>query len=168
MASYVSDKGVVHPAKEKVGLTNNTDHPFEHKGKTINPGEPFIYNGPDRAAVEELARVNGLDIDSEKSIEDIQTTFGNDFRKDPEFLQSVRNQGFNTVDEYLKFIDYNEEADIRKFKEKAAAVKTHDLPKRSREIFVMGGGKDMAGARQDSIGGFGEQRLRAPAEVKGK
>ena len=166
MPNYISHKGVLHPAKEKVALTNTSDKPFEYNGEMVAPGDPFIYEGPDRASINELVKVNGLDINPEKKIEELQVTFGTDFRHDPEFLQAIRNMQFNTVEDYLKWIGYDEEAEDKKFKEKASVVRKHELPKRKKENLFVGGGKDFSGSKQDVIGGFGDQKERKPAEIK--
>jgi hypothetical protein len=152
MPTYVSNRGVWHPAKEKVGLVNKSDKPIEYNGKTIQPGEPFVYEGPDREAIKELHLAG-------------RTTFGQDFKTDPEFLQMVRNRGFQSVEEYLSMIGYDEEKAEKEFEERAAVVQAHEVPKRHAEIKMLGGGKDTSGNRQDLHGGFGEERLRTPAEV---
>lgn len=153
MPSYVSHKGVWYPAKEKVALTNKSKKAFTYQGKVINPGDPFIYEGPDREALRELFAEG-------------QETRGQDFRRDPEFIQACRNRGFNTVDDYLAFINYDEAADDKKFKEKAAQVTSHEISERVKELNFMGGGKDTSGAGKSFIGGFGEERLRPAEELK--
>ena len=55
-------------------------------------------------------------------------TLVTDFRLDPVFRQACRNQGFEKVEDYLKHIDYDEEVDEKKFKEKTASVKAHEVP----------------------------------------
>jgi len=164
MPNTVSNKGVWHAAKEKVGLVNKSDKPIEYNGETIQPGEPFIYNGPDREAVKML---------HEQGFEDPNGNWvmGSDFRNDPEFLKSLQAYGFSSDEEgvakYLKRIGYNEEEDKKKFKERASVIKRHELPKRHDEILVMGGGKSHSGHKEDDmIGGFGPERVRKPAEIK--
>jgi len=153
MPTYVSDKGVWSPAKEVIGLTNVSEKSFKYKGKTIKPGQPFVYEGADRAALQELHA---------QKVE----TLGSDFRHDPEFRQAVRNQGFENVEEYLKYMDYDEKADSEKFKKMATKVTAHEMPEVVKEIKQMGGGKDFSGNRgNDVIGGFGEQRERSSTEV---
>ena len=142
--SYISHKGVWHPAKERVALRNLSDKPREINGEIIQPGEEYIYKGADRMALFELF---------EQGVE----TFGQDFRTNPEFLQSIRNQGFNSVDEYLKAIGYDEEADEKAFKEKAEVVTKHDLPKKVKLINSLGGGADTTGTSSDRYGGFGPE-----------
>ena len=157
MPQYTSCKGTWHPAKEQIGLVNKSESEIEHNGKKIKPGEHFIYEGPDREAIKELFIAK-------------QETFGSDFRRDTEFLQSVRNMGFEAgekgVEAYLKFIGYDEEADDKKFKEEASVINRHTLPQRHKEILAMGGGNDTSGAKQDVIGGFGDERERKTVELK--
>ena len=56
MSSWTSFEGVWYPAKEKVGLINHSDVAIKNpiSGEEIGPGEPWIYEGPDRAALLEL------------------------------------------------------------------------------------------------------------------
>lgn len=162
MPTFVSNKGVWYPAKEKIGLVykgkksipkDKLSKSIVINGDVLRPGDPFIYDGADRAALQML---------QEEGVE----TLGKDFRRDPEFLQAVRNMGFNSVLEYLKHIGYDDEAEEKKFQEKAAQVEAHEIPARVEEIEVMGGGKDFAGGGNDIIGGFGEERLRPAKELK--
>jgi len=167
MPNYVSDGGVHYPAKEKVGLTNTSDKPYDNNGEEVAPGDPFIYEGPDRAAVKELAEASGLIADPNKKIEDLQVTFGTDFRKDPDFLQMTRTMGFNTPEKYLKSIGYDNEAEKKKFEERAAVIQKHELPKRHKEALILGGGKDGSiGGKQHVIGGWGNKRERSISELK--
>jgi hypothetical protein len=146
MPMYVSRAGVWHPAKEKVGLKNNSDKVIknpstdeQHKDEEIKPGEDFIYSGPDRAALYELweAKVNN---------------FGEDFRTNPDFLQAVRNMGYSSYKTYLKDIGFNEEKMDADFKKKADVVNLHELPQRVNAIERLAGGKDTSGQGQDMKG----------------
>lgn len=152
MPSFVSFRGKLYPAKEMISLTNKSNKAIEYNGKLIQPGQPFIYEGPDREAVKELMLAG-------------QEFLGQDFKNDPDFLQAVRNRGFNTVDEYLKHIGYDEAKDEKEFKAKASVINMHELPRRHAEIIALGGGKDTSGGKQDTIGGFGDQKLRSPDDV---
>ena len=148
MPTFVSNKGLWSPAKEEVGLINKSDKIIEYDGQKIKPGQPFIYKGPDREALKMLHLAGAA-------------TLGTDFRHDPEFRQAVRNQGFSSIEDYLKHIGYDEEADTKKFKEKSATVKAHEVPDRVKAIEVMGGGKDFSGDKsQDIVGGFGNEKRK--------
>ena len=161
MPTLISDKGKWYAAKEEVSLVNKKDEPIKSKyifGTKIEgvagPGENFIYRGPDREAIKLL---------NEAGAEHL----GGDFRKDPEFRQAVRNQGFNDVDAYLKDMGYDEEADTKKFKDNAELIQAHEVPKVANELRIMGGGQDRSGNKDnDVIGGFGDERERKPAELK--
>lgn len=146
MPTFISNKGLWSPAKEEIGLINKSDKIIEYKGKKIKPGQPFVYNGPCREALKSLNN-EGV------------ATLGTDFRHDPEFRQACRNQGFDDVEAYLKHIDYDEEADTKKFKEKTATVQAHEVPSAVAKINTMGGGKDTSGNKDmDVVGGFGDQK----------
>lgn len=160
MPSFTSNKGVWYPARETIGLVYHGDKEILKedlpKGVTINSdvlkkGQPFLYDGPDRAALGVLA---------ERKVE----SFGRDFRHDPEFLQAVRNMGFSSVEDYLKHVGYDEKADQKKYKEKTAKVRAHEIPQRVAEIKVMGGGRDTSDGAQHRYGGFGEPH-ETPAGV---
>ena len=156
MSTFVSKRGEWYPAKERVGLVNRGDKEIElEDGRKVAPGDPFIYEGGDRAAIQLL---------QDQGVEHL----GQDFFNDPEWRQSIRNKGFEDPDDFLKMIGYNQEEDEKNFKATAAVINKHELPKGTKEILQMGGGRDHSGNRQDTIGGFGEQRTRSPQEVKGK
>jgi len=158
MANFITDeKGRWHPAKEKIGLINKSDQDMSYKGEVIKPGDPFIYDGPDREAVRMIKEQGGVGAE----------TLGEDFTTRPEFIQTTRNMGFNSVDEYLKFCGYDEAKFKENFQEKASSVKSHEEPVPLEETLIMGGGQDKSGNRDnDLIGGYGEPRLRKPSEVK--
>ena len=160
MPNYVSKMGEWHAAKEKVGLTNKSDRTFEYKGQMIQPGEPFIYEGPCREAVKAI-------------FESGQTTLGTNFKNDPEFLKSLQAYGYSSDEEgvkkYLKMIGFNEQEHIDNFNKQASIIKNQEMPKIHDEILVMGGGKSQTGDREaDMIGGFGDQRIRKPEELRKK
>lgn len=144
MPRYVSNKGVWFPAKERIALKNLSGKTKVVDGKEIEPGDDYIYEGPDRAALFELFK-EGVE------------TFGQDFRKNPEFLQGVRNQGFPSVEEFLKFIGYDEKKAEEEFEKKASKVHKDEIPKRVEMVRTLGGGTDTSGGGQDRYGGFGPQ-----------
>lgn len=144
MSKWVSKEGEWYPAKERIALKNLSGKVKIIDGKEIQPGEDYIYEGGDRAALFELFKAN---------VEKI----GTNFRSNPEFLQAMRNQGFNSVDEYLKAIGYDEKKSEEDFNKKAKKVHKDEIPKRVEAIKVLGGGQDTAGGDQDRYGGFGPQ-----------
>ena len=150
MPRYVSKEGVWFPAKEKVGLTNQSNKVIKVDGKDVNPGEPFIYEGADRSALYELWK--------EK-----QETFGVDFRRNPDFLQMLRDLGFKSAEDYFAFVGYDAEKSQKDFEEKAMKVTSHEIARTVRAIEQLGGGKDFSGQGNDRYGGFG-----TPDELKGK
>lgn len=160
MPTFISERGILHPAKEKVSLKYGGDKKIPKKdlpqgvtisGEFLNPGDDFLYDGPDRAALQMIFKETNGD-----------GFLGSDFKTDPEFLQSVRNRGFNTVDEYLKSIGYDEAKDKKKFEEKASKVQAHEVEGRVNEIEVLAGGRDFTGSKNDIIGGFGDEQIRKP------
>lgn len=155
MSRFISKEGEWYPANERVILTNHSTKSIKNpstKGKYVDemvaPGEQFIYEGPCRAALFELyeAKIDKL---------------GQSFRKNPDFLQSIRTQGFNSIDEYLTFIGYNKEEAEASFKANASVVTKHEIGKRVKAMDTMGGGKDFSGQGEDIIGGFGDPKIKS-------
>ena len=158
MPNFITDsKGKWHPAKENIGLRNESDTDIVYDGKVYKPGEYFVYDGPCREAVKMIKEEGGEDAE----------TLGEDFTRRPDFLQVVRNMGFNNVDEYLHHFNYDAEKLQKDFEEKSASVKSHEPPTPVDEVLVLAGGRDTSGTKEnDIVGGFGEQRMRKPSEVK--
>ena len=161
MPNWISKDGVFHPAKEKVALVNNSKkaitNPSEEGtrgfGQIVEPGEPFIYEGPDRAAMFALFQAK-------------QETLGMDFHTDADLINRVRQLGYKSVDEYAKVMGYDKVKVEEDFKAKASVIVKHDLPQRVKELNIMGGGSDTSGSGADIIGGFGEERVRPASELE--
>jgi hypothetical protein len=162
MAKYVSVLGKWSPRKETAqmkntfGKTITSDMIIGPDGShTVKEGQVFIYNGPDREAIKMLKEA-GTD------------TLGRDFRHDPEFLQAVRNMGFNGVDEYLKWIGFSEKEEFKKQMDLVSELATGKKDVQN-EILELAGGRDFTGNKSNSfIGGFGPERLRSPEELSPK
>ena len=153
MARFISNGGEWVPAKEQIGLVNKSSEPIVYNEKEVQPGEHFIYDGADREALKMLHAEQ-------------EEHLGRNFEHDPEFMQAVRNMGFDTVKQYLKVIGYDKVKQQEEFDKNAAVVSRHELPEKVREIAVMGGGKDTSGTKtNDTIGGFGSERTRSPKEL---
>lgn len=172
MSRWVSDeKGKWHPAKESVGLTNISNKSIKVKQtsddgkeytKTIPPGGAYVYEGPDRAAMYQWWEENGKPTAEQiKAMDQTNITFGDDFRANSEFMEQYskfRNMfGFKDVDEYLKYLGYDEKKAHEKFLKNASIVNVHDLPDRVPEIKKLGGGDDRANPGKNiKFGGFGD------------
>lgn len=137
MPTWISDGGKWSPAKEKLALKNHSKESFKYKEQEIKPEEEFIYDGPDREALRILNK-EGVEF------------LGQDFKRNPEFLQAVRNQGFEAgekgVEAYLAHIGYDAKKASELVKEKKAKFSAHEVPALVKEIEVMSGGKDTSGA----------------------
>lgn len=150
-----------YPAKEVVNLVNKSNKTIKsdcifgtEKEGVAKPGEPFIYKGPDREALKMLNESGG-------------EFLGMDFKRDPEFRQASRTQGFESIDEFLEYLGYDEKQADKEFEKKASIVSSGEIPKRVKEIKAMGGGRDTSGnSKNDVIGGFGDQQVRPAKEVK--
>ena len=146
MPNYVSKAGVWYPAKEKVALKNfsekaikNPSTDEKYKDEEVKPGEDYIYSGPDRAALFEMWKAK-------------VENFGEDFRRNPEFLQAVRNMGYSSYKKYLKDIGFDEKKMEEDFKQKAEEINKHELPKKVKAIDMLAGGRDTSGGGQDVRG----------------
>ena len=138
MPTFISDEGVWVPAKEKVALEKTNPETGEK--------EPFIYEGPDRAALEMLK-----DMDMEE-----QGYMGTHFSENMELFELARGRGYNSVEEYVEKLGYNS----KKAKELVAKYKskyqTHTLPEKIQGKKFQGGGTNTAGTGNDLEGGFGD------------
>lgn len=149
MPSYISKGGIWYPKNERVGLKNNSKETIKNpstsekfKGEEIKPGEDYIYEGPDRAALFEFWK---------EKVE----FFGTDFRKEPEFLQACRNMGYNSYKTYLKDIGFDEKRLEEEFAKKVNEVNKHELPDKVEALNALAGGRDTSGGGNDMKGAFG-------------
>lgn len=137
MPSYVSKDGVWKPAKEKVGITNSK-------------GEPDIYEGDDRAALEEIKAGN---VESKP------------FWLDTEWVNRVRQLHNMSMEEYMKSVGFDKETSNQEFEKKIKEVNTHkDSPRKPGSKFASGG-KNTAGNSGHLEGDFGDL-ADAKAKVK--
>ncbi len=152
MSTYISKGGKWVAAKERIGLINKSNKAIEYNGQTIQPGDPFIYEGPDREALLALHKEGNKDAEGNLYL-------GQDFQRNPEFLQAVRNMGFESgesgIKKYLDHIGYDEKEEEKLFKEKSVSISSHEAPKKVKAIKEIGGGKDFSGNRKDRYGDFG-------------
>ena len=170
MPSWVTDeRGLWHPAKERVALKNLSGKTIIQKKKDregkeyteeIKPGDDYIYEGPDRASLFDWWEQNGKPNDETMKKLDGNVTLGEDFRNNNEFLESYAKArqafGFQNVDEYLKYLGYDTEKVKKDFEKKASVVTKHELPRRVQEIKKLGGGDDRATGTHVRYGGFGD------------
>lgn len=173
--SWITDEnGVWHPAKEKVNLINRSgkdivieiyDDAGKKFKKTIKPDEPYVYEGPDRAALFQWWEENGKPDEERMKLLAGNVTFGEDFRGNMEFLEffgKMRNSlGIGTMDEFLKYLGYDKEKYQKRFQEKASIVSKHEVSQRVESIKTLGGGAVPHDPKQNRYGGFG-----SPAELQ--
>jgi len=145
MPQYVSDGGVWHPANEHAVLPH------------LSGTDKEIYDGPDRAAMEELAKAYGVD---EKGFPK-ETTFGMPFTMDPDLLNRAKQLGFKDAMDLALASGYDPVKAKAEFAKKAAKIEKYEPPKRQPAREIEGGGKDLSGQGLDKYGGFG-----TPPEMK--
>jgi hypothetical protein len=140
MPTYVSDGGVWHPAKEHAVLP--------HLAGT----DKEVYDGPDRAAMEEMAKASGVDENGYPK----ETTFGIPFERDPDLLNRAKQLGFKDTMEYALATGYDPIKAKEEFSKKASVINKYEKPKRQPERQIDGGGKDLSGQGKDVYGGLGD------------
>ena len=139
--SYISKGGVFVPAKEHAVLPHLSGTPNE------------VYDGPDRAAEEELALAHGVDEKGKPK----QGFFGIHYKNDPDTINRARSLGYKSVEEYASAMGYNDtpEQEAAAIKAKEQIVNKYEAPKRVEPIKKLGGGTDTTGQGNDIPGGFG-------------
>lgn len=172
MSRWISDeKGLLHPAKESVPLYNRTNKSIKIEqtaddGKkyvmTVKPGAPYVYEGPDRAAMFQWWEENGRPTAEQiKSMPNDKITMGTGFQTNQEFMDFYAKYrqalGLKDMAEFLTYIGYDPKGQKERFEKLSQEVNLHDLPDRVPEIKKVGGGSDTANpGRNIRLGGFGE------------
>lgn len=172
MSTWISDeKGIWHPAKERVPLKNLSGKDIEIEQTStdgvkfkqkVKPGMDYIYEGPDRSAMFQWWEENGKpSAEQMKERMEGDVTFGMNFRENDEFLKQYAKFreifGFKDVEAYLKYIGYDSAKVHAKFLEKASILNVHDAPARIQEVQKLGGGTDHANPGKNlRYGGFGD------------
>jgi hypothetical protein len=176
MGSWISDeKGLWHPAKERVGLKNlsgkeiiveQTDMDGKKFKMRVPAGADYTYEGPDRSAMYSWWEENGRPTYEQiMAMPQGTVTMGSDFKTNDEFMKQFRiareAHGYQNMDEYLKDLGFDQKKAHETFLKKASVVQLHDLPDRVPEIKKVGGGDDRANSGKNiRYGGWGE----VPAE----
>lgn len=147
MPKWISFEGEWFPATEEVALRNNSKVAIKNptSDEMIEPGKPFIYKGPDRAAL--------LELHEQKA-----DKLGQNFRETPEFVELWRGKHYKSEKEYLKVKGYDSKKAKERFEEEKNKVNLHELPAKVQAIQKLGGGTDFVGSGQDKLGGFGDAR----------
>ena len=127
MPNFISREGVWEPRTERVYIEEIDQ----------------IYEGPDRAA-QQMLKENGGEM-------------GMHFSLDGDLLMRVKNFGFNSIDDYLKFRGYDKKKWEEKFNGLKAELIRHKNPTKVQPTQFEGGGIDQTGASHNNrFGGFGE------------
>jgi len=155
MPKFISKDGVWHVAKERVALTNRSNHTItnpsaewsKYVDEKVEAGQPFIYEGPDRASLFELYKADPTGE---------MTTLGQDFRSDTDMQDRTRQRGYKSVADYAKAIGYSQEKSDAKFNELVSKLETHEVPKRVKMIEAVESGAYDTVGNEHRKGGFGE------------
>lgn len=143
MPTWISKGGEWFPAKEHAVLP--------HLAGTAKE----IYDGPDRAALLALWQESGKPEDAKRCL----THLGQNFKSDPDFVNRVRQLGFESVDKYLAFIGYDEKAANAEAERNLVTVKSHEVLKRAKAIEVDGGGVEFGTGEVLAKGAIGDVAL---------
>lgn len=119
MPNYVSKDGVWEPKDEKVALTDKN-------------GEPYIYEGKDRGALEYL---------KEQGVEQL----GINFREDPDVIMHARQLNM-TVDEFCKTSFYTDKMRKEIYEKNKSEVVLHKPVVRKPASKQRSGGANTAGS----------------------
>lgn len=139
MPSYNSKDGVWKPATERVALYDKN-------------GDPHIYEGPDRAALQYM---------KEQGVEHL----GKHFSEDPDIINRAHERKM-TVDEFCKTKIHTKEKREEQFKKNESEKVNHKLPEKSQDkTKYQSGGKNTAGTGGDLTGGFGSDSVDATADA---
>jgi hypothetical protein len=142
MPNYVSKGGVFVPAHEHAVLPH------------LSGTDKEIYDGPDRAAQEELSIAGGVDREGKP----IMKSFGINFRNDPDIINRARSLGFKDVNEFASAMGYNKtpEEEKAEIEAKEKVIVNPNAPiKRGEAVNKLGGGNDTSGQGNDVYGGLG-------------
>ena len=120
-----------------------------------------VYDGPDRAAMEELAKIYGVDEEGFPK----EVKIGVHFKDDPMMQDLARQLGYKDVYELAKARGYDPQKAKKEYEEKASAIIRHQDPERKKERGLIGGGMDTSGKGADLVGGFGAERERPASEL---
>ena len=132
MPSYKSDKGIWTPAKEDV-YVNYADSKFKgNKGR-----KSHHYNGPDRAAMEQLKEAN---IDY----------MGEDVTRNTDNIMRAQQMGLK-VEEYLKLNEPLTPAQLKAEQDKKDLVVDHSDPIPKKGVQPQGGGVTKKGGLSDEM-----------------
>jgi len=180
MSTWVSDeKGLLHPAKERVGLKNLSGKAIKIKQmaddgkeytKTVKPGEDYIYEGPDRGAMLQWWEENGRPTAEQiAAMPEGAVTMGSPFQTNQEFMDFYAKYrqafGFQNMGEFLTYLGYDENKQRERFKNLSQNLNLHELPDRVPEIKKVGGGDDRANPGKNiRAGGWYEGDIPSDAE----
>jgi hypothetical protein len=140
MPTFISKQGEWYPAKEHAVLPHLSGTPRE------------VYDGPDRAALLLLWQESGKPEDAKRCMDHL----GIHFKNDPDFVNRVRQMGFDSVDKYLAFIGYDEKEAGKLAEENLVRVKSHEILKRAKAVDTEGGGVEFGTGEVLAKGAIGD------------
>jgi len=133
MPQYVSVFGLWKPAHEKVYL----------------PDEERFHDGEDREA--------------RRIIDENGGSMGQHYKTNLDLITIAHQRGFKDVDEYLKFLGYDEKKAQVKFDEELSKVHKHEAPKRLEPARIdRSGGDDTSGHGNHMKGALDAPPINVP------
>ena len=154
MPKGISEEGMVFAARERVVLRNNTDkvliNPSDensrYHGEEVQPGEEYIYEGPDRG-FQELLKEMGAENEG---------YLGQPFEQNPEMIQLARQKHYTSVKEMVEMEGYDKELTKKRVEEAKKKVNSHKLPEKKPGQKFSGGGRNTTGGGNEIQGDWGD------------
>lgn len=148
MPNWNSIGGKWFPAKE---YAVNPHLTYEDHKKGVSP----VYEGPDRAALEELKQAG---------VEHL----GKDYHLDPDLIRQSRELGYKSVDTFLREMYGVDAPELVKKQEESQAnrVVDHKNPPAKNPVREVGGGDDRSGKSPTQYGGFDDPKGVSGSELK--
>ena len=158
MPRFISDEGVWVVAKERVSLKNETGavavnpsvEGSKYHKEQIQPGEDFIYEGPDRAALKMLQELDLAE----------QGYMGQHYSESPELFELARTKGYDNVEDYVKKLGYKTDKAKELVKKYKDTYYSHSGPAKVTGTKFKGGGTNTAGTGNDIEGDFGDPKAQ--------
>jgi len=141
MPTWVSVHGKWEPAQERSRAVNKSGKEIEIDGDIVEPGEDFIYKGPDRGA---------LDVLAEKGVKSL----GENPAENPDVIEHIRRLGYKTFEEYAEAKGVDIEGEKTKAKEVLKKqVNKNKKPNRVKSSLPTG--NESVSTAEELNGGFG-------------
>ena len=162
MGKWISDGGLMFPANERVGLTNNTGKTLTNPSmegsmfyeEQVADGQDYIYEGPDRDSMKYLKDQGFLE----------QGYMGTHFMNSNDMFELARAKGYDNVEDYIKKTTaWDEDKSKEVIEKRKKEFFTRKAPERVKAVNLKGGGDNTAPGGSGGIsGGIGDPTGTVP------